>query len=231
MLATLAEELPRGDDWLFEVKWDGYRAVAVHARRRGRARLAQRQRPDERFAAVARGARKALRDAERRARRRGVRARRAGPRRASRHAAGRPARSSTTPSTCSRLDGEPLVDLPLARAPGAARALLDGRSRAVRLSEAFDDGEALLAAAAAAGPRGHRGEARRLAVPSGPAHARLAEGQDGTAARSSSSPATRGARPARGRFGSLVLAVNEAASCAGSATSARASATPRSTGC
>ena len=28
MKATLAEKPPRGDDWLFEVKWDGVRAVA-----------------------------------------------------------------------------------------------------------------------------------------------------------------------------------------------------------
>ncbi len=29
MLATSAPELPRGDDWTYEVKWDGYRAVAA----------------------------------------------------------------------------------------------------------------------------------------------------------------------------------------------------------
>ncbi len=28
MLATLVEELPKGEEWLFEVKWDGYRALA-----------------------------------------------------------------------------------------------------------------------------------------------------------------------------------------------------------
>src|SRR5439155_13876882 len=28
MLATLASELPKGEDWRFEVKWDGYRALA-----------------------------------------------------------------------------------------------------------------------------------------------------------------------------------------------------------
>src|SRR5438874_11159221 len=28
MLATLAEDVPRGADWAFEVKWDGYRALA-----------------------------------------------------------------------------------------------------------------------------------------------------------------------------------------------------------
>src|SRR5207237_6629453 len=28
MLATLAEDIPRGAGWAFEVKWDGYRAIA-----------------------------------------------------------------------------------------------------------------------------------------------------------------------------------------------------------
>ena len=28
MKATLAEKPPRGNDWLFEVKWDGVRAIA-----------------------------------------------------------------------------------------------------------------------------------------------------------------------------------------------------------
>src|SRR5262249_17784246 len=28
MLATLSAELPKGDGWRFEVKWDGYRALA-----------------------------------------------------------------------------------------------------------------------------------------------------------------------------------------------------------
>src|SRR4030081_1426748 len=29
MLATLGTELPRGKDWTYEVKWNGYRALAV----------------------------------------------------------------------------------------------------------------------------------------------------------------------------------------------------------
>ena len=28
MKASIAEQPPRGDDWLFEIKWDGVRAVA-----------------------------------------------------------------------------------------------------------------------------------------------------------------------------------------------------------
>jgi hypothetical protein len=29
MLATLARELPSGDEWLYEVKWDGYRTLIL----------------------------------------------------------------------------------------------------------------------------------------------------------------------------------------------------------
>ena len=40
MLATLAEDGAAGDGWLFEVKWDGYRAIAYVAAGEARARLA-----------------------------------------------------------------------------------------------------------------------------------------------------------------------------------------------
>jgi bifunctional non-homologous end joining protein LigD len=44
MMATLAETPPRGDDWLFEVKWDGVRALAFidHEELRLQARSGQR---------------------------------------------------------------------------------------------------------------------------------------------------------------------------------------------
>src|SRR5207249_7048984 len=45
------------------------------------------------------------------------------------------------------LDGEPLVDLPLIERRKRLEKLLDKRNRTVRLSEVFDDGEALLKAA------------------------------------------------------------------------------------
>ena len=40
MLATLADELPTGDGWLYEVKWDGYRALGYV--RDGEAKLVSR---------------------------------------------------------------------------------------------------------------------------------------------------------------------------------------------
>src|SRR5207237_1196151 len=45
------------------------------------------------------------------------------------------------------LDGAPLVDLPLAERRARLERLLDKRNRTVRISETFDDGEALLEAA------------------------------------------------------------------------------------
>src|SRR5919198_3573158 len=53
MLATLAEDLPRGAGWLFEVKWDGYRAIATVSG--GEATLTSRNGNDltGRFAQVA----------------------------------------------------------------------------------------------------------------------------------------------------------------------------------
>lgn len=41
MLATLSDDLPSGSDWLFEVKWDGYRALAFISK--GKARLVSRR--------------------------------------------------------------------------------------------------------------------------------------------------------------------------------------------
>src|SRR5947208_6245957 len=53
MLATLASELPKGEDWRYEVKWDGYRALAYV--RSGECELVSRNGNllTARFAAVA----------------------------------------------------------------------------------------------------------------------------------------------------------------------------------
>src|SRR5207302_6708460 len=52
------------------------------------------------------------------------------------------------------LEGEPLVDLPLVERRKRLAQLLDKRNRTVRLSEAFDDGNALLQAATEHHPEG-----------------------------------------------------------------------------
>ena len=131
MLATPAEQLPRGDDWLFEVKWDGYRALAVRPRRRVPARLAERQRPDRALragrAAVVKAVKtpNAVLDGEV----------------CALDEQGRPSFSSLQ-AGAGRLvyyafdvleaDGEQLVDAAARGAPGATARLLDRRSATVR---------------------------------------------------------------------------------------------------
>jgi bifunctional non-homologous end joining protein LigD len=157
MLATLAspDELPRGEDWLFEVKWDGYRAIAYV--RGGEATLVSRNGNEltERFATVAKEVAKAVKtpgcilDGEV----------------CALDEQGRPSFSAmqqAKPGTpivyevfdVLELEGEPLGDLPLRERRERLEALLDRRNRVVRLSEAFEDGEALYEAAKEQGLEG-----------------------------------------------------------------------------
>ena len=113
-----------GEAWLFEVKWDGYRAIAYV--RGGEAELRSRNDNDLTRALPGRreGARGRCADARLRARRRGLRARRGrAGRRFSAMQQGKPGRRYVYYAfDVLEVDGEPLVDLPLARAAGAARA-------------------------------------------------------------------------------------------------------------
>ena len=155
MLATLAEDVPKGSDWLFEVKWDGYRAVAYV--RGGDATLVSRNGNDltQRFPSVAKAVAQALKtpdcvldgevcalDEE-----------------------GRPSFSAMqqgkpgTPIVYEvfdvlELEGKPLVDLPLKERRKRLEPLLDRRNKTVRLSELFEDGDALLHAAQQQGLEG-----------------------------------------------------------------------------
>jgi len=153
MLATVDDRIPAAGEWLFEVKFDGYRALAyIHA---GECRLVSRNDNDltERFANVAKELVKATK---------------------SPHAVldgeicrldptGRSSFSELQQGAgplvfyafdLLELDNEPLVDLPLGERKQRLRKLLDGRNRTVRFSEDFDDGEALLAAAREQGLEG-----------------------------------------------------------------------------
>jgi bifunctional non-homologous end joining protein LigD len=153
MLATLAERLPTGEGWLYEVKWDGYRALC--SLREGEARLTSRAGNDltQRFATVARALPRALRtpdcvvDGE-------VCAldERGRPSFAEMQRGG--ARLSLFLFDLLELEGEPLVDLPLAERRRRLADLVDASSGVVRLSEAFEDGEALMAAASRQGLEG-----------------------------------------------------------------------------
>jgi bifunctional non-homologous end joining protein LigD len=148
MLTTPEQGVPSGDGWLFEVKWDGYRALAYL--RGGEATLVSRNGNDltERFRGVAGAIPRALKtpdcvlDGEV----------------CALDEAGRPSFSAMqqskpgTPIVYEVFDvleaeGRPLVDLPLAERRAQLERLLDRRSAAVRLSEAFEDGRALLEAA------------------------------------------------------------------------------------
>ncbi|MGH3002041.1 MAG: DNA ligase D [Gaiellaceae bacterium] len=153
MLATLAEGVPAGDDWLFEVKFDGYRALA-HVQS-GVCRLVSRKGNDltGRFDQVAKAVVKATRSPN--AVLDGEICRLA--------ASGRSSFSELQQGTgplvfyvfdLLSLDGELLTELPLRERKGRLRRLVDERNETVLYSDDFDDGEALLQAAAERGLEG-----------------------------------------------------------------------------
>ena len=153
MLATPVKELPRGEGWLFEPKWDGYRALAFLSggevelqSRTGRTDLTKR------FEPIARALPRAVRtpdcvlDGEV----------------CAIDETGRASFSAMQQGTGTLVyyvfdlleqEGEPLVDLPLTERRRRLKKLL-GRSKSVALTETFDDGEALLEAAAQQGLEG-----------------------------------------------------------------------------
>jgi bifunctional non-homologous end joining protein LigD len=148
MLATLTAEVPSGEGWLFEVKWDGFRAIGRVAG--GEATLASRNANDltGRFPNVAKELVKALKtpdgvvdgevcalDEEGRSSFSAMQQGKAG-----------------TPIVyyvfdLLEVEGEPILDQPLVERRKRLEQLLDRRNRTVRLSETFEDGEALLEAA------------------------------------------------------------------------------------
>jgi bifunctional non-homologous end joining protein LigD len=152
-LATLTESLPTGAGWLYEPKWDGYRAIVTVAG--GEATLTSRNGTDltERFREVARAVTHAVRspsavlDGEV----------------CALDDSGN-ARFESLQSGSGRLvvmvfdllalDDEPIVDRPLTERRRLLEELIDPASDAVRLSPAFEDGPALLAAAEAQGLEG-----------------------------------------------------------------------------
>jgi bifunctional non-homologous end joining protein LigD len=146
MLATLERSVPSGDGWLFEVKWDGYRAIAYV--RGGDVKLLSRNDNDltPRFQQVAKEIAKAVKspdavlDGEV----------------CALDEQGRASFSAMQQGGAPlvyyvfdllELDGEPLLELPLVERRRRLVKLLDRRNRTVRLSETFDDGQALFEAA------------------------------------------------------------------------------------
>jgi bifunctional non-homologous end joining protein LigD len=206
MLATPVEAVPHGDEWLFEVKWDGYRALAVV--RGGDVKLVSRNGNDltGRFSAVARAIEQAVRspnivldgeicalDDE-----------------------GRPRFGALQTGAGTlvyyafdvlELDSEPLLARPLAeRRNELERALV--AASAVRISSVFEDGEALLDAV---GQQGLEGVvAKRVSSAYQPGKRTRDWLKVKTTGRQEFVVAgyTRG-EGRRAGFGSLVLAVNE----------------------
>jgi bifunctional non-homologous end joining protein LigD len=146
MLATLEREVPRGEGWSFEVKWDGYRALAYV--RDGECTLMSRNdKPlTQRFPQVAKEIVKAVRtpnavlDGEV----------------CALDEQGRASFSEMQKGSnmlvyyafdVLEVDGVPLVDLAFTERHERLERLLDKRNRVVRVSETFDEGEALLDAA------------------------------------------------------------------------------------
>jgi bifunctional non-homologous end joining protein LigD len=146
MLATLAEAVPTGRGWSYEVKFDGYRALAYLGA--SEAHLVSRNGNDltERFSTVARALATAIKtpdcvldgevcalDEE-----------------------GRSSFSAMQQGNGAivyyvfdvlELEGRSLIDLPLEERRAQLTKLIDRRNKTVLLSEAFDDGPGLLAAA------------------------------------------------------------------------------------
>jgi bifunctional non-homologous end joining protein LigD len=152
MLATLTEELPRGEGWQFEPKWDGYRALAYV--RGGEATLRSRRGNDltPRFAPVAKELVKALRTPDAVVDGEVVALDTAGKASFSAMQQGS-TRLAYEVFDLLEADGEPVVDLPLIERRARLEKLL-APNPVVQLSGVFEDGEALLEAASEQGLEG-----------------------------------------------------------------------------
>jgi bifunctional non-homologous end joining protein LigD len=152
MLATLTEELPRGQGWVFEPKWDGYRALAYV--RGGEAKLVSRRGNDltERFASVAKELAKALRTPDAVVDGEVVALDAAGKASFSAMQQGS-TRLAYEVFDVLEVDGVPVVDLPLSERRSRLEKLL-APNPVVQLSGSFEDGEALLEAATEQGLEG-----------------------------------------------------------------------------
>jgi bifunctional non-homologous end joining protein LigD len=144
MLATASKLLPAGGDWLFEVKFDGYRTIA--SVREGEATLLSRRGNDlnERFPTVVRAVEKALKTPDCVVDGEVCALDGAGVPRFSLMQQGSP----DTPLVyyvfdLLEVEGESLLDRPLLERRERLSKLLDRRNATVKLSEGFEDGEAL----------------------------------------------------------------------------------------
>ena len=148
MLATLAADVPTGEGWLFEVKWDGFRAIATI--RGGDVDLRSRNDKSfvERFPTVVRTLERALRtpdcvlDGEVVA---------VGEDGRATFSAMQQGKEGTTYLYVAfdllEVEGTPLIDLPLTERRKRLAEIVDTRQRGIQISDTFDDGRALYKAA------------------------------------------------------------------------------------
>ena len=129
------------------------------------------------------------------------------------------------------VDGEPVVDLPVEERRDRLEKLLDRRNRTVRLSEVFDDGEALYEAAKEQGLEGI------VAKRAGSAYAVGKRTRDWLKIKAKGDQElviagyTKGQGRRAGSFGSLVVGYWQRSELSTPGTWVPGSTTPRSTGC
>jgi bifunctional non-homologous end joining protein LigD len=209
MLATVAEALPHGGGWLYEVKFDGYRALAYV--RGGICELRSRADNDltTRFASVATalakvvGKRDTVLDGEV----------------VALDGEGRPSFSAMQQGTgvlvyyafdVLELDGEPTVDLPLAERKEQLHQLIGRKGgKTVLYSEGFEDGEALLGAVAAQRLEGVVAKRRASKYAQGRRTRDWLKIKTFGRQEFVIAGHTRGSGTRSGTFGSLVLGVND----------------------
>ena len=209
MLAASTDTLPQGDGWVFEPKWDGYRAIVTVAG--GEATFTSRNGKDltQRFAECARKVGAGLRsanavlDAEIAALDEEGRSRFSGLQEGT-------GRLAVVVFDLLEIDGEPLVGLPLEQRRARLEELVIPGAGSVLVSPQFDDGAALLAAAKAQGLEGV--VAKRLDSAYQPGRRvsewrkqKLRDGQELVIVGY-----TKGQGRRSGGFGALVVAVHEA---------------------
>jgi bifunctional non-homologous end joining protein LigD len=202
MLATLAKELPKGGDWLYEVKWDGYRAIAyVYG---GEAQFVSRNDNDltPRFPTVKTpdcvldGEICALDDDGR-----------------ATFSAMQQGKADTryifVVFDVLEVEGEPLVDLPLTDRRERLVQLLDRRKADVQVSETFEDGEGLFAVAQDQGYEGVIGKRPDSRYESGRRTSQWLKIKTHNRQEFVLAGYTKGQGRRAGRFGSLVLGTYE----------------------
>ena len=153
MLATSTETLPQGDGWVYEPKWDGYRAIVTIAS--GHATFTSRNGNDltQRFAECARRVPASLRSADVVLDGEIVALDDQGRSRFSLLQEGT-GTLAVLAFDVLEVDSEPLVDLPLSKRRKRLERLVIPAAGSVLVSPQFEDGEALLTAARQEGLEG-----------------------------------------------------------------------------